>query len=229
MSIIIGIVTNACGLVASDGRLHSGAYYDKGKRVKNSVVVRDDFDKTFVSTHGKLIGAVAGTMRFCNMTIGEHLHELSRGKHFTAETSVTYLSHGLKEKLSQIPDYEIGFCFRKLDLLLVSYDSGLFRGFKIYSYRLFPNTDNTNIEMEAEEIFPKVKGHVAWKLFGDDASQKSINDFLKLEICNMSVVNEKHLRGLLYKAIRFGIRASEKNKDGTKSNCGGKVFVKSIK
>jgi hypothetical protein len=229
MSIIIGIVTDTCALVASDGRLHSGAYYENDKRIKDSEVIQDDFDKTFVLNGGKIIGAVAGTMKFEDKIIAEHLVKLMANNTFTPETLVDVLCKGLREQFEQISSAEIAFAYRKLDLIIINSNSGEMKDMKIQARRLHPDSNNSSIEIERFEISPKVQGHAAWQIYGDDTSQREINDFLSTEIQKMTRIDEKGLRSLMYKAIRLGIKVSEKNNEGNDLNCGGKVFVKSIK
>lgn len=229
MSIIIGIVTDKCALVASDGRLHSGAYFENGIRTKDSKVIQDDFDKTFVLNGGKIIGAVAGTMKFEDKIIAEHLRELFENNACTPETLIDDLCEGIKKRLELISSAEIAFVFRKIDLILINSTSGEMKDLKVQARRFHPNSDNSAIEIEKFVISPKVQGHAAWQLFGDDTSQKAIHDFLATEIQKMTFIDEKGLRSLLYKAIRLGIKVSEKSKEGNDLNCGGKVFVKSIK
>jgi hypothetical protein len=229
MSIIIGIVTHNCALVACDGRISTGALFEKDKRIKDSKVIRDNFDKTFVLEDNKVIGVVAGTMSFESKSIGEHLKELYTSKQKLPETSIEDLCESLKGRLTQITSNEIAFTFRKLDLILITSVSGKHKNMKIQARRFYPNSDNTLIEIEKSEIYPKIQGQVAWQLYGDDSSQKTINKFLETEIQKISSLDEKALRSLLYKAIRLGIKESEKSKDGNYLNCGGKVFVKSIK
>lgn len=227
MSIVIGIVTNKCALVASDGRLHSGAYYENDLRVKDSEVICDNFDKTFVLDNNKLIGVAAGTMKFDNKSIEEHLKELFQSEQYSPDTLIDSLCEGLKKRIENISPSEIAFAFRKLDLILINSSPGKKKDIKIQACRFYPNSDNSSIEIKKSEIFPK-DGNVEWQLFGDDSSQKKINDFLETKIKKLTNINKKTLRSLLYKAIRRGIKASEQSKEGNNFNCGGKVFVKSI-
>ena len=229
MSIIIGIITNNCALGASDGRLHSGAYYEKGIRTKDSEIIQDDFDKTFVLQGTQAIGAVAGTMKIENKIIADHLEELLKDKIYTPETVIDCLTQGLKEKLEKISQDEIALEFRKLDLILINSISGEMKDLKIQARRFHPNSVNSSIEIERIEILPQMQGYAGWQLFGDDISQNAINEFLENELKKMTYFDEKKLRNLMYKAIRIGIKVSGKNEDGNDLNCGGKVFVKSLK
>lgn len=76
MSIIIGFVTQHCAVVASDGRIINGAYYENGILTRVSQVESDKFDKTFILNEGSIIGAVAGTMKFQEKLISGHLEEI---------------------------------------------------------------------------------------------------------------------------------------------------------
>ena len=67
MSIIVAVVSNKCGVVASDGRrFNSGRIDIVTKAVIDPVTIATDaFDKTFELYGGKLIGTFCGLLEFC--------------------------------------------------------------------------------------------------------------------------------------------------------------------
>jgi len=232
MSIIIGFVTSNCGLVSSDGRLTSGAFPDNGLVVKKAIPINDEFDKTFTLKNGTIIGAVAGTMEFQGRKIAIHLEEILTNEckvNTSVEDTLNCLKTHLKNRMEKIPENEILFPFRSIDLILIASPTGSQDNFKIYNSRFKPNSNNTSILIENEVISPGKKNNVYWKLFGDDSSQTAVDNFLKIEISKISKVNEQTLRSLSYKAVRHGIKNSTKHVNGDDLSCGGKPFVRSIK
>jgi hypothetical protein len=217
-----------CALVASDGRLHSGAYYENGTIISNSKVIQDQYDKTFELVNGRLIGCVAGTMEFDGKKVGQHLLELLIDMRKN-ESIVFDLCDGLKNKLEEVRSDEIAYCFRKVDLMLIHSVTGAKKDLKIYAIRFSPKNDLSSIEYEIKEVYPEIEGHVAWQLFGDDLSQKAVDCYLHNELKKMVEVTEQGLRSLMYKAVRLGIKESGVFSQGVDKSCGGKVFVKSIK
>jgi hypothetical protein len=231
MSIIIGLISKKCELVASDGRLTSGAEFKFGSVIKKAIPIDDQFDKTFSLKEGRIIGTVAGLMEFHGLKISEHLenilNEECNNVNFLDQT-MNCLATKLKTRIEGISDAEILFEHRIIDLILIgsTYDEP--NDLKLFSFRFKPDLNSNIITVESSEIPAHRKGFAHWQLFGDDASQESVNRFLSSEL-KETPIEEKRLRSLSYKAIRLGIISSSKHEFGEYPTCGGKPFVKTIK
>ena len=228
MSIIIGIISETCALVASDGRIFSGATFVNGIRTNDAIISNEEFDKTFKLNDGRIIGCVSGLMKFQDKTIEEHLQEIINNNTDSSNLLIDVITKSLKVKIENISSIEVGFSFRKIDLILImNSDIGALNDLKLYAIRIKPNSINNAIEFEKVDLVPQL-GQVTWQLFGDTEAQKIIVSFLNDQIKQLKLIDEKPLRSLLYKAIRLGIKYSLSHPDGYEQSCGGKVFVKSL-
>jgi hypothetical protein len=60
MSVIVALISERNGVVATDGRLFKPARFDHGRLTDPATIDSDAFDKTFVLAGGKVIGAFSG-------------------------------------------------------------------------------------------------------------------------------------------------------------------------
>lgn len=230
MTIIIGFVTKSSAVVASDGRISSGAYYVGGILQRKSEVISDEFDKTFSLKNGKLIGAVSGIMSFQGKKTSEHIASLVEeydSVPYSLDELAKYVCEGIKTGLLKVSNDEILFRYRSIDLILVGSISDSDSTYQIKSCRIKPNDTNTSIDYNIDTIDPTKDDHTTyWQIFGDDTSQAIVNTFLQNEIGLLKVHDKKNLRSISYKAIKLGIKNSTISKSGDHQTCGGKVFVK---
>lgn len=228
MTIIIGFVTKSSAVVASDGRISSGAYYEGEILQRKSEVISDEFDKTFSLKNGTLIGAVSGIMSFQEKKTSEHIASLVEeydSVPYSLDELAEYVCEGIKTGLLKVSNDEILFRYRSIDLILVGSISDSKSTYQIKSCRLKPNDTNTSIDYNIDTIDPAKDDLTHWQIFGDDTSQVIVNTFLKNEIRLLKKHDKKNLRSISYKAIRLGITNSTINKSGDHQTCGGKVFV----
>lgn len=228
MTIIIGFVTKSSAVVASDGRISSGAYYEGKFLQRKSEVKSDEFDKTFSLKNGKLIGAVSGTMSFQGKKTSDHIASLVEeydSVQYSLQELAEYVCEGIKTGLLKVSDDEILFRFRSIDLILIGSKSDSDSTYEIKSCRIKPNDTNTSIDYNIDTKDPVKDNLTHWQIFGDDTSQAIVNTFLQNEIGLLKVHNKKNLRSISYKAISLGIKNSTISKSGDHQTCGGKVFV----
>ncbi len=229
MTIIIGFVTKSSAVVASDGRISSGVYYEGEILQKKSEVISDEFDKTFSLKNGKLIGAVSGLISFQGKKNSEHIASLVEeydSVPYSLDELAEYVCEGIKTSLLKVSNDEILFRFRSIDLILVGSISDSKSTYQIKSCRLKPNDTNTSIDYNINTLDPAKDDLTHWQIFGDDTSQTIVNTFLKNKIGLLKKHNEKTLSSISYKAIRLGIKNSTISKSGDHQTCGGKVFVR---
>ena len=232
MSIIISMITDKCGITASDGRVTSSAVFQNGQVITKAVPINENFEKTFSLDNGKLIGTWAGIMTFAGKTIPEHLAEIFSidcPQLPNLENTLSCLISTLKDRFRN--NTEILFEFRKIDLIIVATDTGRIQDLRTYTFRLKPNDNNDQIIIE-HEIIPNEKKQpniVYWKIFGDDSSRPFVDEFLRESIEKSPNVHVDTLVSIAYKAIRLGIKYSGKHSYGDDKTCGGKPFVREIK
>jgi hypothetical protein len=229
MTIIVGFVTKTSAVVASDGRISSGAYYEGEILKRKSTVKSDEFDKTFSLKNRKLIGAISGTMSFQGKSTIEHIESYVQEYEcvtYSLDELTKYLCEKFNSSLLRVSNEEILFRFRSVDLILIGPKSDSDLTFQMKSCRIKPNEANTSIESTIDTVNPEKNDHAYWKLFGDDNSQTVVDTFLQSEIGLLKKRNEKTLRSISYKAIKLGIKESTISKSGDHQTCGGKVYVK---
>lgn len=229
MTIIIGLITKSSALVASDGRILSGAYYEGDIQKRKSTVESDEFDKTFSLKNGKIIGAISGLMRFQDKTTIEHIKSIAQENYivpYSLDKLANCICKELKSGLVVVSDEEILFQFRSLDLILIGHKSDLDLTYQIKSCRIKASAKNRNIDYTIDTIDPVINNHVYWQLFGDESSQSKVHIFLNREIGLLNKQNINTLRPIAYKAIRLGIKHSMVSIFGDHQTCGGKVYVK---
>ena len=78
MSVIVAMISNRDGAIASDGRLFGPARIENGQVTDPATVESDSFDKTFAIAGGKIVGAFCGLMSFSGRTVAEHVDEIVR-------------------------------------------------------------------------------------------------------------------------------------------------------
>ncbi|WP_026968205.1 hypothetical protein [Algoriphagus terrigena] len=229
MTIIVGIVTKSSAVVASDGRISSGAVYEGEIQKSKSSVQSDEFDKTFSLKNGKLIGAISGTMRFQHKSTIEHIESLVQENSlipYSLDELAKCICAGLKSGLLEVSNEEVLFRFRSIDLILIGPKSHFDLTYQMKSCRIKPNEASASIDYTIDTVDPVKDDHAHWQLFGDDNSQSMVNAFLKREVGLLTKRDEKTLRSISYKAIRHGIKYSTVSKSGDHQTCGGKVYVK---
>ncbi|PKL85939.1 MAG: hypothetical protein CVV22_05245 [Ignavibacteriae bacterium HGW-Ignavibacteriae-1] len=233
MSIIIGMLAKNCALVASDGRIISGAKYENGIVTQKSHVTSDEFNKTFTLKNDSIIGVVAGTMEFQGKSISEHideiLNETCEGEINTFEELLDFISDGLKFKMQNISETEISFQFRIINLILIGYKEKKLSDLSMHAFSFSPNLGTKYIECSKKIVEPVKNNLAQWELFGDVSSQKAVNDFLYERISILKKKTEAKLRSISKNAIELGIKKSTKSASGDHLTCGGKVYIKSIK
>lgn len=224
MSIIIGFVSDKCATVASDGR----------EIFNGSSICSDNVDKTFMLDKDRIIGAAAGTTQFQNKNIALHLSEIIT-VHCQANDNLgqklAAIETQMKTRLENVNDYEIAFQHRRIDLILIGTNTNNKKDLKIYSMRFKPNASNNKITVDTE-VNPsgsKQNGIVYWNTFGDNRAQQFAEQLFINEINKAAKKNLAFLVSLSYKAIREGIKNSDKHPNNVHLSCGGKPFVKKLK
>jgi hypothetical protein len=231
MSIIIGFVNKTYAVVASDGRISTGALYEGETLIAKSIIQSDEFDKTFSFKNGKLIGAVSGIMRFKGKSTIEHIESIVNENNlspFSMGDLAKKVCEGLKQGLLNTSSEEILFRFRSIDLILIGPKSDSDYTNQLKSCRINPDETLTNIEYTVNTIDPISNDLAHYQIFGDDAAQSIVNPFLQKEIGLCKKIDADSLRSISYKAIRLGIKNSTSIKHGDHKSCGGKVYVKNI-
>jgi len=231
MSIIIGLIRDNFGLVASDGRIFPPVDYENGKP-KALVMPRDDnSDKTFSLNEGKVIGAYCGNMEFLGKSISEHLTEIyateCNGTTLWSERLSNLYLH-LKTRLES-PDCEILFQFRGLNLILISSETGKSKDLKIYWAAFKPVNNKIIIDQNILPSSAKITGTYYWKIFGDDNSQPFVNKYLYESTKLPSpFVTKRLLESKLRNSISTGIEHSLPPVFSTEKSCGGTTFTRTI-
>lgn len=223
MSVIVALISNRDGVVASDGRLFGSALLDNGRVTQPASIASDEFDKTFSLDRGKLIGAFSGLMRFSGKTISEHVSEvavplLCRPVDLQALTKE--IEKEIKQRLAHIDDQEVIFPCRKLDMLLVAGMNLSRSEMRIVSIRFCPKDNVMTSETDtiaadrANRYYVRGEDHAAaaaGRLLADNHAPNRDAAFLKK---------------LATQAVQSGIRAAGTHPHGSDPACGGKIFVK---
>jgi hypothetical protein len=156
MSIGIAMVSNVTALVATDSQ-----------RVEANQAITPDWDKTF-SVGSWLIGANAGLLDFSGRTIGGHAGALfSPDRPLSGSECLGQLSIHFRDQLLRLPEQEVGFKYRRLDVLLVARSADITSRRTIHTFRIEPNPDNTDLIISAKE-FP------LFATIGDEAARAAI-------------------------------------------------------
>lgn len=226
MSIVLGIISKSCAIVAGDGRVTIEDISEvNGVQQKEKKVRNDDFNKTFSLLNGQIIGCCAGLMEFEGKSIGGHLEEMTNQTDYIF--SIDSVCETMKNRLKAISEDEVGLFHRKLDLVLIYKTNENPKAYELHSVRFFPNHQNTEIEIQKFESVSTSKiNKVWWQIYGDDSARSAVSALLEKEINQRVKVDKKNLIALSKRLIRLGISRASKIKNI--KTCGGEVFVKTI-
>jgi hypothetical protein len=159
MSIILAL-TGKFGVVASDSQ-----------RVESNGSISQDFDKTFTITKPPLIGAFAGLLEFNDRLISQHVSEiLASFSRSSFQAAAELVGIQLRQRLLAIPESEVGFCYRNLELLLVGRSNLRSGPFEI-RWLEFKAAKDTNQIMLGAGCYP---GAGMYALFGDLTARNSV-------------------------------------------------------
>jgi hypothetical protein len=168
MSLILGLRSRFAVVVAADSQ-----------RVESDGTSSAPFEKVFPATE-KLLCTYAGLLEFANATVADHIRgfKLTDSK---SEAAAQHIGDLLRPLLLCIPETEVRFASRRLDVLVASRDGLTAVGF-------FPTDDNREIEMR----------YVSNKQFlvsGDPKAHQDAFDRLK-QLKNINAVNASQLSGI---------------------------------
>jgi len=126
MSVLVAVISQDHGVVASDGRRFGSAVvnFASGELNRPAEVETDDFDKTFAVRGGQIVGAGCGVLEFSGRTVGQHIDEIvgaAASKESFLEI-VERIAAGMLVRLNAIEESEISSQARILDLILVGRD-----------------------------------------------------------------------------------------------------------
>jgi len=223
MSVIVALISNRDGAVASDGRLFGPARLDNGRVTRPATIESNAFDKTFALAGGKVIGAFSGLMRFSGNTISKHVSEIATLL-LSRECGLQSLAAGLeaeiRNRLAQIDDQEVIFPCRKLDVLLVAGDNLTRSNMRIVSIRFSPKENAIASETETVAADRRNRYYVR----GED---KAAAAAARLLADNRAPNKDPaFLKRLTTQAVQIGIRAAGIHPHGTDPACGGDIFTK---
>jgi hypothetical protein len=108
MSIIIAIRSRFAVVVAADSQ-----------RVSSKGLSEAPFDKTF-RLRGGIIGAWVGLMDIGMKSVGQHLVEALGGRTLAIDGATEFAHTVLADPLAALPDQEVAFCNRRVDLIFAS-------------------------------------------------------------------------------------------------------------
>jgi hypothetical protein len=219
MSIIAAVISTRNGIVASDGRIFGPVHIENGKPVGLAQIKSDAFDKTFSLTDGRVIGAFCGLMEFSGQTSSEHIREIvANSPDVTLASLVTKVRNELEIRLAGIPQQEVIFTSRNIDLLLLGTNQCKRPEMQIVAISFFPQNDKI---LSKIETLPAGKTN-RYYVYGEDrAKQAASHVFNKNQAPNKDAT---FLRKLTTQAIQIGIKTAGPHQHGTERSCGGNIF-----
>src|SRR5262245_43982630 len=136
MSIIGAIASRKTAIVICDGRRFSSTTLDaEGKAVAPAKIESETWDKTFSVLDGLVVGANAGLLEILSKTFAEHISdvvlEMDDSGTATLYGVAKRIGDHIKSKLEVIPQDEVSFANRKLDILIVGQKKLRKGGFQI--------------------------------------------------------------------------------------------------
>ena len=193
MSVAIAIAMNAFGLVLTDSR-----------RVESDgLSYQDNLDKTFQIDNPSIIGAFVGLVEFGGLTVGQHLERIVQEQgvlehlHELAEA----IGDRLAVRLTAISTAEVGFEYRKVEVLLVGWSQITKGKPRICSIELKP-------DMQSQTIKPTTK---LWNIenyyvtIGDDQARIHIRAELPSPNKKFLLSSEEEAKKLAICAVNRGI------------------------
>jgi len=209
VSVALAIISNKSVVVASDSRvIHDG-----------QKILSDCFNKTFSIPDKSVLGAYTGTMCFCGKSVGEHINEIVKNecKNMSSmEEMITIIAQSFSIRMKNISEEEVGFCHRKIDLLIADTHT-------LYWVRFEPNKDNEEI------CFTSPCKYYPYCVCGDDNAREATSKVLKEKENCIETMQAKNLISLAKRAIQKGIdNAGSHPQNPQICSCGGKIFHQCI-
>jgi len=223
MSIIVALISEKDGIVASDGRLFGPAMFENDQVIQPAAIESDEFDKTFSLGEGRLIGAFSGLTHFSGKNIREHVEEVIVPL-LHSTTSFEALSLELEKefysRFIQIDSHEVILPCRKLEMLLVAGNNLNRSEMRIRSIRFIPKGNEI---VKESNIFAADKTRNRYVVGGDMQAGRAAMDVLGGRIAIEK--DSAFLKKLAKQAIQAGIVATGAHPLGIDPACGGSIFV----
>jgi hypothetical protein len=221
MSVIVAVVTSRDGVVASDGRRLCSVHPERGER---QTIESDSFDKTFVLSGGKIIGAYCGLLEFSGHTTSEHISEIVGASGITGarfESIVDEIAEKVSDRLSQVDEAEVALAHRKLNLLLVAGEHLTRSDLRIAPIEFHPG-DRCVAVVKSKPIVPDQR---VWYCIRGESNACAAAE--KVFATNQApFTHGSFLEDLVVRATRAGIRDAGPAPFGSDPACGGCLFRK---
>lgn len=233
MTAIIGIIGLRGSVIASDGRVFASFNKDTNGKPSSEVKIEtDEYDKTFKTVNGKIIGGCAGLIRFSGKTTNEHLVDILseyETDHYSLEKHLPEICDKFKALLESINENEVTFSARVVDIILSTYTKKDVTGFAIAAFRFSPNENKIYYNKIGETKYCSKKHKLNWTIIGDTKAADSMQIFCDRE--NGACTGNPNYGFILSLAKRSNKKGNDNSSDYYNSghqSCGGATFVQGI-